>query len=62
MRRAGEGLIRVGRTDFVTQMTAYFHDDPELVAALRESKLHYHDMVKVVQGYNEYVTRPTSTR
>ena len=43
-------------------MTAYFHDDPELVAALRASKLHYREMVKVVQGYNEYLTRPGGTR
>ena len=62
LRRTGGELIKVTRSDFTAQMTAYFHDDPELVTALRESKLHYRDMVKVVQGYNEYVTRPTGTR
>ena len=60
LRRAGEGLVKVLRTDFVTQMVAYFHDDPELVAALSGGKLHYRDMVQVVQGYNEYRTRPAA--
>ena len=58
LRRAGEGLIKVGRVDFVAQMTTYFHDAPELLTALRAGKLRYRDMVQVVQAYNEYRTRP----
>lgn len=61
LRRQGSDLIKVERVEFIAQMTAYFHDDPELVAALRASKLHYREMVKVVQGYNEYLTRPGGT-
>ena len=62
LRRTGGELIKVLRSEFTAQMTAYFHDDPELVAALGAGKLHYRDMVKVVQGYNEYLTRPGGTR
>ena len=60
LRRAGQGLVKVGRSDFKAQMSAYFHDDPELVAALNAGQLHYREMVKVVQGYNEYLTRPAA--
>ncbi|GAA3982103.1 hypothetical protein GCM10022407_29240 [Hymenobacter antarcticus] len=62
LRRQGGELLKVERVEFIAQMTAYFHDDPELVAALRARKVHYREMVKVVQGYNEYVTRPAGTR
>ncbi|MBU6123062.1 hypothetical protein [Hymenobacter siberiensis] len=60
LRRPGEELVKVGRGDFVAQMTAYFHDDPELLSALNAGQLHYRDMVKIVQGYNEYRTRPAA--
>ncbi|GAB2861955.1 hypothetical protein [Hymenobacter ruber] len=60
LRRAGEDLVKVGRGDFVAQMTAYFHDDPELLSVLNAGQLHYRDMVKLVQGYNEYRTRPAA--
>lgn len=60
LRRAGEELVKVGRGDFVAQMTAYFHDDPELLSVLNAGQLHYRDMVKIVQGYNEYRTRPAA--
>ena len=62
LRRAGGELMKVTRSEFAAQMSAYFHDDPELVAALGAGKLHYRDIVKVVQGYNEYLTRPSGTR
>lgn len=62
LRRSGQGLVKVGRSDFKAQMAAYFHDDPELVAALNAGQLHYREMVKVVQGYNEYLTRPAGSR
>ena len=52
----------MGRSEFKVQMAAYFHDDPELVAALNAGQLHYREMVKVVQGYNEYLTRPAGYR
>ena len=61
LRRTGGELTKVTRSEFIAQMTAYFHDDPELVAALGAGKLHYRDMVTLVQGYNEYVTRPAGT-
>lgn len=57
LRRAGQELVKVERTSFVAQMTAYFQDDPEVVAALTSGQLHYRDMAKLVQGYNEYRTR-----
>ncbi len=60
LRRTGQGLVKVVRTEFVAQMTDYFHDDPELVAALKAGQLHYREMVKVVQAYNEYLTRPAA--
>ena len=62
LRREGGELMKVERVEFIAQMTAYFHDDPELVAALRARKVHYREMVKVVQGYNEDLTRPAGTR
>ena len=62
LRRAGQGLVKVGRSEFKAQMAAYFHDDPELVAALNAGQLHYREMVKVVQGYNEHLTRPAGSR
>ena len=62
LRREGGELMKVERVEFIAQMTAYFHDDPELVAALRARKVHYREMVKVVPGYNEYLTRPAGTR
>ena len=55
--RAGEGLVKVGRTNLVTQMMGIFHDAPELVAVLESGKLYYRAMVQVVQSYNEYCTR-----
>ncbi|MGY3089864.1 hypothetical protein ACVWYF_002912 [Hymenobacter sp. UYAg731] len=60
LRRAGEDLVKVNRGDFVAQMTAYFHDDPELLSVLNAGQLHYRDMVRLVQGYNEYRTRPAA--
>ena len=62
LRRNSGELVKVLRSEFTAQMTAYFQDDPELVAALGAGKLHYRDMVKVVQGYNEYLTRPAGIR
>jgi hypothetical protein len=62
LRRPGQGLVKVVRSDFKAQMAAYFHDDPELVAALNAGQLHYREMVKLVQGYNEYLTRPAGTK
>ena len=60
LRRAGQELVKVERMSFVNQMTAYFQDDPEVVAALNSGQLHYRDMVKLVQGYNEFRTRPAA--
>lgn len=60
LRRAGQELVKVERMSFLTQMAAYFQDDPEVVAALKSGQLHYRDMVKLVQGYNEFCTRPAA--
>ena len=60
LRRSGQSLVKVGRAEFVAQMMAYFHDDPKLVAALKAGQLHYREMVKVVQAYNEFLTRPAA--
>jgi hypothetical protein len=57
LRREGGELVEVNRTEFITQMTHYFHDDPGTMALLMQRKLGYSDMVKVVQGYNEYRTQ-----
>ena len=60
LRRAGEGLVKVGRTNLVTQMMANFHDAPELVAVLESGKFYYRAMVQAVQSYNDYCTRPAA--
>ncbi|OGX83803.1 hypothetical protein BEN48_03290 [Hymenobacter glacialis] len=60
LRRTGQGLVKVERMSFATQMATYFQDDPEVVAALNSGKLNYRDMVKLVQGYNEFRTRPAA--
>ena len=60
LRRAGQELVKVERVSFVAQMTAYFHDDPELLSALSAGQLHYREMVKIVQAYNEFRTRPAA--
>lgn len=60
LRRAGGELVKVERLDFVPQMTAYFQDAPEVVAALARGQLHYRDMVQLVEGYNEFRTRPAA--
>lgn len=60
LRRAGQELVKVERMSFAAQMTAYFQDDPEVVAALAAGRLHYRDMVRLVQGYNEFRTRPAA--
>lgn len=54
-------MVLVSRMDFVEQMMKYFHDYPQLVAALYNRKLRYRDMVTVVNGYNGYVSRPKPT-
>lgn len=60
LRRAGEGLVKVGRTNFVTQMMVNFHDASELVAVLESGKFYCRAMVQVVQRCNEYCTRPVA--
>ena len=60
LRRAGQELVKVERMSFAAQMTAYFQDDPEVVAAIAAGQLHYRDMVRLVQGYNEFRTRPAA--
>lgn len=60
LRREGEELVEVDRIEFTAQMTHYFHDYSALVVALKERKMRYKDMVAVVQGYNEYLTRPAT--
>lgn len=61
LRRAGQDLVKVERLAFVEQMMVYFHDYPQLVAALYNCKLRYRDMVTVVNGYNGYLSRPKPT-
>ena len=60
LRRQGGEFIEVDRIEFIAQMTHYFHDYTEMVVALKQRKLRYQDMVTVVQGYNEYLTRPAA--
>lgn len=60
LRRQGGELVEVDRIEFIAQMTHYFHDDTEIVVALKQRKLRYQDMVAVVQGYNEYLTHPAA--
>lgn len=45
LRLAGERLIKVDRTNFVTQVMANFHDASELMAVLESGKLCYRAMV-----------------
>jgi hypothetical protein len=52
LRRGGE-LVQVQRSNFVTQMSEYFKDDPETVAAVTQQQVHYPDMLTLVQAYNQ---------
>jgi hypothetical protein len=52
LRRGGE-LVQVQRSNFAEQMSEYFKDDAETVAALAAQQLHYPDMLALVQAYNE---------
>lgn len=61
LRRQGGEFVAVDRIEFIAQMTHYFHDNRDLVIALKQRKLLYRDMLAVVQGYNEYLTRPVSS-
>ena len=60
LRRPGQELVAVDRIEFIAQMTHYFHDNREIVAALKQRKVGYQDMVAVVDGYNEFLTRPVA--
>ena len=53
LRRGGE-LVKVSRTSFLEQLTAYFQDDAEVVAALQRGQVRYPDMVVVVESYNRH--------
>jgi hypothetical protein len=59
LRREGE-LVQVQRSNFVVQMSEYFKDDPETVAAVTQQQVHYPDMLALVQAYNQrrLVSRP----
>ena len=52
LRRQGGELVEVDHIEFIAQMTHYFHDNTELVVALKKRKVRYQDMVAAVQGYN----------
>jgi hypothetical protein len=52
VRRSGE-LVQVQRSSFVEQMSDYFKDDPETVAALTQQRMHYPDMFAIVEDYNQ---------
>jgi hypothetical protein len=52
LRRGGE-LVQVQRGDFVAQMSQYFNDDPETVAAVAQQQLRYPNMLALVQAYNQ---------
>lgn len=52
LRRSGE-LTRVRRDDFTAQMSEYFKDDSATVAAVAQQRLHYPDMLALVQAYNQ---------
>jgi hypothetical protein len=52
LRRSGE-LVQVQRSNFVAQMSEYFKDDPETVAAVTQQQVHYPDMLALVQAYNQ---------
>jgi hypothetical protein len=52
LRRGGE-LVQVQRSNFAEQMSEYFKDDAETVAALAAQQLHYPDMLTLVQAYNQ---------
>lgn len=51
LRRQGE-LVEVSRRDFVTQLSAYFQDDPQAVAALASKQVAYRDLLGLVMQYN----------
>jgi hypothetical protein len=51
--RRGSELVQVQRSNFVTQISEYFKDDPETVSAVAQQKLHYPDMLALVQAYNQ---------
>ncbi|TPG72401.1 hypothetical protein [Hymenobacter nivis] len=53
LRRNGE-LLKVSRVHFVEQLTDYFQDDAEVVAALQREQVRYPDMVAVVEAYNRH--------
>ncbi len=52
LRRGGE-LVQVQRGNFAAQMSEYFKDDPETVAAVTQQQVHYPDMLALVQAYNQ---------
>lgn len=53
LRRDGE-LVKVARGHFIEQLSAYFADDAEVVAALTREQVRYQDMVAIVQAYNQH--------
>ncbi|MBF9236933.1 hypothetical protein I2I05_05950 [Hymenobacter sp. BT683] len=55
LRRQGE-LVEVSRGGFVEQLSAFFQDDPVVVAALAAKTLGYRDMRALVRMYNEHQT------
>ena len=62
LRRDGE-LVKVARGHFIEQLTEYFADDAEVVAALKREQVRYQDMVAVVEAYNQHRAAATpSTR
>ena len=65
LRRQGE-LVEVLRGSFVEQMSAYFQNDPAVVAALAAKDLGYRDMRTLVRLYNEHqapaATSPTPVK
>lgn len=52
--RRNDELVKVMRGHFIEQLTKYFQDDAELVAALQREQLRYPDMVAVVEAYNRH--------
>ncbi|MBO2009791.1 hypothetical protein [Hymenobacter negativus] len=60
LRRPGQELVAVDRVEFIAQTTRYFRDYHDLLVALTKSKLRYHDMLQIVEAYNEYLTRPVA--
>lgn len=52
--RRNDELVKVSRANFMEQLTAYFQDDAEVVAALQRGQVRYPDMVVVVESYNRH--------